>query len=189
MSDSGSNLNAANLRRYWDMLRFRGGPEHLPVSFALLAGTVVARVLLGVLISEALPQQDAHGTALVLIDAVVVLLWGALVLRLAGVPERYQQTLSAVFGVELVLQPLLAPAAWFYGTYSSDPSLGGVALLLVYALGVWALVALVRILRAATGWPILACVGMALFQEMVTMLVAILLFPDLLPQADALPKG
>ena len=172
------------LRLYWDILRFRRGPEDLPVSLSLLFGTVAARLIIGVLVFENTPDAGEHNTALLLLDAAVLLLWGRMLLQIAGRPERYLQTMTAVFGCELVLQPLQAPATWFYGMHAADPNLGAVALLLVYAIGVWALIVFVRILRAATGWPVLGCVAAAFGQEMLTLLIGVMLFPDLIPKVE-----
>jgi hypothetical protein len=182
LSDSGSQLTLGNLRLYWDILRLRRGAEDLPVSLVLLAMTVAARVACGVLIAETSPQPETHASALVLIDSAVTLFWGWALLRVAGRPERFAQMMCAVFGVELVLQPLLAPAAWFYAVYAKDPTTGPLAMLALSALGIWALVAVVRVVRGATGWPAFACVALAIGQELITMLLAVMVFPDLLPR-------
>lgn len=155
------------------------------MSSALLGYTVAARVALGILIALNVPKPDPHALPLQVIDAGVTLFWGWALLRMAGRPERYLQMMTAIFGCELVLQPLLAPVAWFYATYATHPSLGAVAMLLVMALGLWTLVAVVRILKSATGWPTAVCVVLAVGQELLTMLVAVAMFPDLLPARPA----
>jgi hypothetical protein len=179
LSDSGSQLSVRSLRLYWDILRLRKGPEDLPVSLSLLVATVVLRIAAGLIIARLVPEPDAHSMALVCIDTGVVLLWGRVLLHAAGRPERYLQTLSAVFGCELVLQPLLAPAAWFYAVYGKEPNFGLLAVMVLFALELWALVAVVRVLRSATGWATFICVAVAISQELVTLMVAFALMPDL----------
>lgn len=182
MSDSRSQFGLGTLRLYWDILRLRRGPEDLPVSAALLLATVVARVAVGLGLSAISPEPERHALALIVIDTFVLLFWGRALLHLARRPERYLQTMTAVFGCKLLLQVLLAPVSWFYVTYSKDPNLGAVAALLVAAFGVWALVVNVRILRSATDWPVLGCVGAAILPELLTTLVAVSMFPELMPK-------
>jgi hypothetical protein len=62
------------------------------------------RIGLGLLANAVIPQPQNHPTALMLIDCLVVLVWGRAALQVAGRPERYLQPLTAVFGCELVLQ-------------------------------------------------------------------------------------
>jgi hypothetical protein len=109
----------------------------------------------------------------------VILLWGAALLQTVGRPERFLQTMTAVFGCQLVLQPLLAPAAWAMEYYNKDPGWSLPAALLFTALGVWGLIALARVLRSATGWSNFICALLVISQGLVTYLIAFALFPDL----------
>lgn len=182
LSDSGSPLTAASLRLYWEILRLRKGAEDLPVSPSLLLATIGLVVAAGLLIVQLAPEPGSHSAAVLAIDTTVMLLWGRIVLQAVRRPERYLQTMTAIFGVQLVLQPLLAPIAWFYARYSADPNLGFIAVSLLMMIKLWALVAEIRIVRSATGWTTFPCVLAAICQEMVTLMIAIALFPDLLKQ-------
>ncbi len=129
-----------------------------------------------------LPEQAQaadHSIALLLLDLVVLLLWGRVVLQAAGRAERFLQTMTAVFGCQFILQPLLAPAAWAVSFYGEDSAWSLPAALVFTALGVWGLVALTRVLRSATGWSSFLCVLLVISQGLVTYLMAFALFPDL----------
>lgn len=182
MSDPASNSAFSILRLYWDILRLKRGPEDLPVSAALLFITVAARIGLGLLANTLIPQSESHPTALMLIDCVVVLVWGRAVLQLARRPERYLQTLTAVFGCELLLQVLSGAtlAAYVAATAAGSTAVAQLAALAIYVIYLWILVAVVRILRSATGWPVIGCIAAVVMQGFVTLAVAVAIFPDLL---------
>jgi hypothetical protein len=170
---------------FWDIVRLRRGPEDLPASRTLLVVTIVTQALLALAIAAALPpipaqaQAADHSIALLLLDITVVLLWGWALLHVVGRVERFLQTMTAVFGCQLVLQPLLAPAAWAMEFYNKDPAWSMPAALLFTVLGVWGLIALARVLRSATGWSNFLCALLVISQGLVTYLIAFALFPDL----------
>jgi hypothetical protein len=55
--------------------------------------------------------------------------------------------------------------------------MGGMARLFYVVVAVWLLAVTVRILRAANCWPVFACVLLALTIEVLTMLVALTIYP------------
>jgi hypothetical protein len=185
LSDSPSKSIAAALALFWDIARFRRGPEDLPVSSAWLVATVVAHAVLGLVIAGILPPLpprpgvEDHSLAMLLIDVIVALLWGRAILQVVGRPERFRQMMTAVFGVQLVMQPALVTAYWLAGYLEKGSGLILPAGLLVTALSVWALLALARVLRSATGWPMFPCAVLVIAQNMVTFLVAFAMFPDM----------
>jgi hypothetical protein len=184
LSDSSTKSFATALRLFWDIVCLRRGPEDLPASQALLAMTIFAQAVLGLVIGAILPpvpmaKADDHSIALLLIDILVVLLWGWVILRVAGKSERFLQTLTAVFGCQLVLQPVLAPAAWAVAFYGKDSTWSLPATLIVAVVGLWGLAVLARVLRAATGWATFFCAALVVSQGLLTYLIAFALFPDL----------
>lgn len=182
MSDPVSKSVFTILRLYWDILRLKRGPEDLPVSAGLLFTTVVLRIGLGLLANAVIPQQENHPTALMLIDCMVVLVWGRAVLQVARRPERYLQTLTAVFGCELLLQVVagIALASYVAATVAANDILAQFAAMVIYGVYLWILIAVVRILRSATGWPVIGCIVAVVVQGFVTLAVAVAIFPDLL---------
>ena len=157
---------------------FRSGPQDLPVSRALLLwcilGGVAARTLALHLLSSQL-QNDL--LAILAVEAGATLLFVALVLAGAHRPERFLQTAGAVFGVQLVMLPLLAGVAWLLDTHQADPFWRGPSTVLYIAANVWLLAVEARILRAATDWTLMACVGLAILSDLVIYSLIALLFP------------
>jgi hypothetical protein len=185
LSDSPTKSIAAALALFWDIACLRRGPEELPVSSAWLLATIVSQGVLGLAIAGMLPpippkpgMQD-HSLAWLAIDVTVALLWGRAILQAVGRPERFRQMMTAVFGVQLVLQPALVTAYWFAGYLEKSSGWILPAVLLATALSVWTLLALARVLRSATGWPMFPCAVLVIAQGMVTFLVAFAMFPDM----------
>lgn len=158
--------------------RFRKGPEDLPASTALLAAALGGAVLLRIALL-AIPTGESRINPLVvmLLSLGFLLLCVFLALRAAGHPNRLVQTLTAIFGTQVVLAPVLFASNWMLLTYYEQPGIGGMARLFYVVVSVWALAILVRILRSATGWPLFACVLLALTIEVLTVLVALTLYP------------
>jgi hypothetical protein len=164
---------------YVDIARFRRGPEDLPVSVQLLLFTTAAYVVVDALMLLVLPLPDSSPAALIAIDVAVTLLWYGLVLRLAGKPERFLQTASAVMGFQLVVAPAFIASGWLFLKYQNVSGVQLLVAALRLALEIWMLVVFGRILRAATGWPLFAGIALAFSQELLTWLVASAVFPTL----------
>lgn len=190
MSDPTFRSGTAILRLYWDILRLRRGPEDLPVSAQLLVATVAMRIGLGSLVNGLLAAPQDHATALMIIDCVVALAWGRVLLQVAKKPERYLQMVTAIFGCELLLQVLsgVALATFLAGQSSGSNGLTQLAALLASIVYIWILVAVIRIVRSATGWPVVGCIVAVIVQGAVTLAIALSIFPDLMEQMTAAPK-
>jgi hypothetical protein len=157
----------------------RLGPEALPASPRLLVVTVLASVLVDAIQLAVLPDEyQSNPVGLIAVGVVTTLLWYGVLLRVAGKPERYVQTLTAVFGVQLVLAPALVSSGWFLATYLQDPTWKMPAALFRLIVEIWVLVVLARVLRAATGWPVFACVALTLAGELLNLLLIANLFPQ-----------
>jgi hypothetical protein len=179
-----SRQPAAILALYRDITLMRRGPEELPVSWSLLLITMAAQVVLALVLGSILPQLpprsgvEGHGLALLVIELVVPLLWGWGILLMAGRPERFQQMMAAAFGCQLVLLPLVVPAIWGSEYFSKGSILQLLAGAARMVLGVWITVATARIVRAATDWPMVACVVLVIIQGLVSLMILVALFPD-----------
>lgn len=179
MSDSFSSQLSAALRTLVSITRLKGGPEDLPASVALLVVTIVLATIPDLLTLAIMPLPgDVSPALLIAIDIGTTLIWYGAILRLAGAPERFLQTLTAVFGIQVILAPALLFTGWFFITYQHDPSLNVAATLLRTLVEVWALVLLARILRSATEWHMALCVGLAILSQLVTYLLIEGLFPQ-----------
>jgi hypothetical protein len=173
-----------NLRLLVDIVRFRKGPEDLPVSQALLVACVAVNVVLRTLIASALPLPfSGSPLAILLLDAGATLLFVSLVLGIARCPERFMQTASAIFGTQLVLLPVQAAAGAIYLAVVADPFWHGPVLMLNFMVDVWGLAVMARILRSATGWPLFACVALAVSGELLSVIAITSIFPPVVDQA------
>ena len=185
MSASGSWRIGEVLRHYVRIALLKRGPDDLPASQPLLLVTVAAYVVASLIVSMALPAQTgdtaprpAEPWVAVALDAGLMLLWLNLLLRFARRPERFLQTATAVFGFQLVLAPVFAAGMWAYLRYSADEAMKLPASLIIVALGLWALVVNARIIRAATDWPMVACIGLVLAEALLARGALLLVFPE-----------
>jgi len=175
------------LRVLTGIVRLQKGPEDLPFSAPLLFLLIAVSSALDAVTWAIVPlpeksAADASGVLLIGIGVAVTIIWYGGLLRLAGKPERFVQTLTAVFGFQIILAPALLFTAWFYFSYYQDPTWKFPAGLLRSAVEIWALVILARILRAATGWPMFSCVLLAIANE---LLSAVLMASVATPAATA----
>ena len=159
MSDSKPAGVTQVTRLYTDIALFRRGPEDVPVSAVLLALTVFAYMLLSLLLS------------------CLTVAWYWVVLRLAGRPERFLQTTTAVFGFQTVLAPAIVAATWLFLQYMKDATWQLPVALLLLALSLWTLAVTGRILRSATGWPQMICVALVVIEAVISRVIALAIFP------------
>jgi cytochrome bd-type quinol oxidase subunit 2 len=165
---------------YRDIALLRRGPEELPISRRLLAATCIAYAGVNLVLGSLLPDS-AHAVLVVAIDIALMLLSGWLILNFARRTERYLQTMTAVFGYQLLLAPPVVLASWLLNRYFKDETWRLPAMFLFSILGLWVLVIYTRILRSATQWPAFACVALVIAQSLLTQIVLTSLFPE--------PKG
>jgi hypothetical protein len=182
LSEQFSKQLSAALRVLVGIVRLKNGPEDLPVSASLLVATIVLATIPDALIFAILPTPaDASPVLLIVIGIVTTVIWYGALLRFAGKPERFLQTLTAVFGFQIILAPAMVFTAWFIVTYQKDPTWQLPAALLRSIVEIWALVILARILRSATQWPVFTCVVLAIANELLTLLLVSSLFPATAP--------
>jgi hypothetical protein len=166
------------LRVLTGIVRLRKGPEDLPYSVPLLLLLIVASCVLDAVTLAVVPLSEKvavnySAPLLIAIGLAMTLIWYGGLLRVAGKSERFTQTLTAVFGFQIVLAPALLFSAWFYATYFQDPTWKTPSGLLRSAVEIWVLVILARILSAATQWPLFACVLLAIANELLSALLMI----------------
>jgi hypothetical protein len=181
LSEHFSKQLAETLRVLVGITRFRGGPQDLPVSPRLLILMVVLSIIPDLLVSALGPATNVNLVIPLAISIVFTLGWYGGMLKLAGKPERFLQTLTAIFGVQFVLTPVLVLGGWFFATYQRDPGWQVFASFLALIIAIWVLVILVRILRAATEWSLALCI----VTTFASQFVALQLMASLLPEAAA----
>jgi len=99
------------LRIFWDIALWRRDPGELPCSWALVAGTAAAYLLVGWAQAWQLYGEDRALLRAAADLGLTLLVFRAMV-ALAGRPGRYRQAISAVLGVSTLLSlPMMAVAA------------------------------------------------------------------------------
>ncbi len=144
------------------LLRLRGSPADLPASGSILA----MLVLLDTAISTFAPVQAEQSVVAPIAFALglhLALTW--LLLKQLGKGDRFVQTATAWFGVDvlltLILLPLVIYVAQFTGVEPVPPA-AQFAISLMLVVSVWMLVAFGHIFRCALEIPMLAGVLVAL---------------------------
>lgn len=166
------------LKNILDICLLRGRVQDLPASTRLLAVTGLASVVVN---SLSIPEQNL-GIAQILFVALQPVLFGAVIfalLRLRGFPERWVQTMTALYAVDAVFSLLKLP---FLSEMMDMMKQGPGAEfrwegVLVLFLGGWLLLITARILREATEWPL----PLAFFASLTALLVVFMLSYLLMP--------
>jgi len=174
----------ANLRALFgvviDIVLLRRGPEHMPASPALLGCMVVLSIIGTGLKSLVTPVSMPLALGQGIIGAVVMLLWFRTALAAAGKQERFLQTMTALFAVDVLLQPIMIPLVGALTPFvlKADPNTPPPAALFLITLFVfiWAVVVYVRIVRLAFEWPWFLALLLLIGQFFALMLVVSLLF-------------
>ncbi|MFM1886922.1 MAG: hypothetical protein RL026_2079 [Pseudomonadota bacterium] len=177
------------IRLLFDLLRLRGGPEQAPHSPPMLVGLLLAYGAVGVLVAQQLPQQGASPLLTTAFAIAFSFAWLWLMLQLAGKPSRLVQTAIAAFGVQLLLTPFIALLQMRLLQSLQGGELPALLALALVVAAVYVIAVMARILRAATEWPMPACVLVLIGQSMVEGLLAIALFAPQAATAGAAAVG
>ena len=141
----------------------RRGPQDVPASALLLSLTIVAYVAMHGLVAGLLPPIS-NWPAQLAVEVSFTLLWYAALLRLVGRPERMLQTVTAVFGFQTVLAPVVIASVWLVSRFGADATLRAPVTLLWLALLIWLVAANSHVVRCALEWSSVASVGLVLLQ-------------------------
>jgi hypothetical protein len=166
------------IRLFTQIALLRRGPQDVPASALLLALTVCG--YLGVnLLGGALLPPDAHWWQGLLIDTLFTLVWYVALLRLLGRPERILQTVTAVFGFQAVLSPLVIAAQWLVRRFGEDSPLHVPIACAALLLFVWLIAANSHVVKAALEWSATSSVALVILQTLVGWLLVVALFAPL----------
>lgn len=152
------------LELFAQLLLLRRGPQDLPGSGLLLLLTVIGYVIVNCVACSIFPPAD-NWPVLLLIDVGFLLLWNACLLKLARRPERSLQTITAVFGYQLLLAPLLVPLGWLQRRFAGDPAWHGPLMFVGLGVVVWAITINSRIIHAALERSMTASVFLVIGQN------------------------
>lgn len=174
------------LKKILDICLLRGRVQDLPTSTRLLGLTGVASVVVNTL---SMPGQNL-GIAQLLFVALQPILFGAVIfalLRLRGFPERWVQTMTALYAVDAVFSLLklpLLPAMIDMLKQGPEAQFRWEGALLLF-LGGWMLLITARVLREATEWPL----PLAFFASLTALLVVFMLSYLLMPLFGFTPQA
>ncbi|HLA73060.1 MAG TPA: hypothetical protein VK624_16255 [Steroidobacteraceae bacterium] len=179
----------ANLRALFgvvvDIVFLRRGPENIPSSSTLLGVVVTVYVALYTLayqafILSAVPAAPRTWALQIVLAALIELLWFWIAFRIARKPERFVQTMTAVFATSMLFIPALAMVGALLpymkeGSTAQPPAM--LSFLTAFA-GIWMVVILVRIVRSAFEWNWPRSIGFVLAANFVPVIILSLIFGD-----------
>jgi len=165
------------LRLFVQIALLRRGPQDLPASAVLLAVAAAAYFGVNFIVYSALPGMPAPWRKHLIADVLYTLVSLGLLMQLAGKPERYLQTATAVFGYLIVLSPLTICSGWLIQRFANEPSLQFPVALLGLALFVWMIAVGQQVLKAALEWSTLASVVLVIVWILAGQLLILFMFP------------
>jgi hypothetical protein len=154
----------ANLRALFgvvvDIILLRRGPEQLPASPLLMTVVVAVNcVVYGVAyhsqILPFLPEASSRWPLDMALSTLLTLVWFRVAFKLVHKPERFVQTMIAVFATNTLFLPLeLALIGQLLPFILKKPPVAapGLLVLAMCIVAVWTLTVLVRIVRLAFEW-------------------------------------
>jgi hypothetical protein len=177
------------IRAMGDILLLRGGPQHLPTSYPLLAAGSAAFIGCGVLLFRLQGMSGPLPLLQALVSFAVLAGYAHTLLRLRNFGNRLPQTLTALviagsFFSLLAWWPIsiLLPYMKQVGAGAEVQAPVGPTLL-VLALGAWSLAVQAHILRVAMEIRLLAAFVLVLLYEVLSVLVVNLLFGQAVTQS------
>lgn len=166
------------LKTILDICLLRGRVQDLPTSTGLVWMTAAASVAVN---AFSMPGPNL-GIAQFMFIAIQPALFGgvvAVLLRLRGFPERWRQTMTALYAVDAVFSLLklpLLPALVEMLKQGGQAEFRWQGLVLFF-LGGWLLFITARILREATEWPLPLAFVASLAALLVVFMLSYLLMP------------
>lgn len=141
----------------------RKGPQDLPASYLLLALTVIGYWVIRYVVSMMMPPAE-HWRLHLLVEVVFTLAWYAVLLRAVGKPERFMQTVTAIFGSWVLLTPPWIIAVHFWQELPEKDALYAPMAIVALAIAIWIIRAGSYVLKHALELPLVACVILTILQ-------------------------
>jgi len=164
------------LRLFVQLVLLRRGPQDLPASELLLALTLLAYLAVNMLLAILLTADESWEGPL-LVSTLFTLLWYLGLLRVVRRPERTLQTVTAVFGFQTLLSPLVVGTEWLLRRLENDVvwyvPISCLGLLLL----AWVIAANSHIIKSALEWTGSASVALVILQMLAGLAVLFAVFP------------
>jgi hypothetical protein len=176
----------ANLRALFgvvvDIVLLRRGPEHLPASPPLLVFMIALFATLTSLVAVNLPRPEPKWPLAVAMSVAANLIWYRVALHLANKPERFTQTMIALFAVSVVfLPPIYFLQEMLLAQQAANEEPSAMVALLLFGLATWGLVVNLRIVKSAFEWPWPPVIILVVAQGIASLLLLQALFPASAP--------
>ena len=163
-----------------DIALLRRGPDSLPTSTALMAGTIAFYIAVSAIVISMLPSAPPTWPLELAVGTIVTLLCFKYVMRITQKSERFVQSMTGLFAVSALFVPVLTPMFSSLMPYlqkqDPQPQLPLLHFLATMILFVWLVVVQVRIVRSTFEWPIFASIAFLIGQNLLGMVVFLLLF-------------
>lgn len=172
------------LKHLFDLVMFRGHPQHLPGTQGWLAATAVTA-----LISETLVENNLiNDKAMLLANLLNLLIFAGLVwilLRAMSHSPRWFQTMIAIFGAQTVLNLLTIPFAGAIGLEMVSPSEFTIqsksSAMILTILMFWSLFVTANIFRLATDSGFIRSLITVILLMGIAMFITLLVVQGFLP--------
>jgi len=132
---------------FWNICRFRLGPQDLPCSTALLRGALLFYVLISTVVSG-FDLEPASAVMAALVDAGLMLSMIWLVLWARQLTPRFMQSAAALLGTGILFGFVAVPLMWWQSQYT-EPNQALAPSLLILMLFGWNVAVIGHILRHA----------------------------------------
>jgi hypothetical protein len=164
------------LRLFWDICRFKRGPQDVPAS-DLLMWLVLANYALVGLLALSFDYAPHEAVAATLADLVFMFTSTAVILAVSGHPRRLRQTLTAYAGCGTLYNLAVIPLIWWLAGAKAANTDVAVPALLFQLLTIWALCVNTRILQQAIETTLLNAFLLSVTLVIVNLQIVKLLLP------------
>lgn len=170
------------IRLFWNICLLKRGPQDVPYSVFLLAGMLTIDMLIGLviyLIPDALGTVHSTGRVFIYLLANNLSFMAAIyvILSLHGRTARSLQTISAMLGVDIILNLMHTPILLLASSAKQHPAISLLFVLGAMAIFVWEMVAYSHILKQALAISMLRAGGYALLLFVLYLVINYLSFP------------
>lgn len=162
-------------KAFFDLCLLRLAPQQLPTSRFLVVLLMLVSVLMELLVQypQSSPQQSLM-LGMVSVTSTLLIIW--LLLMMLKYSDRVVQTLTAVFGSDIVISFLAWPVmiAWVSEIESKT---AGVGTVIIPFIMIWRIVVLAHIFRHALSVMMLTAVAVAIAYSILYIFILNIFFP------------
>ena len=168
---------------------FRAKAQNLVASNQLMLMCLLAAITAG-FINRELSTENGASLALAIAEFVLYSGFVFIVLTLHRKPERFVQTISAILGTNAIIQLIALPLFASNGQITADLAETSATILFALLLvGAWSFAVSVFVLKEALELRLAPAVLTTLACQMATLIILVMLFPELTADVEATTSG